>query len=430
MIDKSNPCKFPLENENENEIAAAQKKQPLFSFPKFTLNYLIPFMAPLFWEFTDIFIKRYVKSNSLKLPKSLFMLLSSVYLLGGLTHFIVQKFNNPENNNENENDENDERGNKRTTSLVIEYYKKAQKERLIRTIKLTALVTLIGSIGESSLTNTDLGDIFDLRLFFLIFTSLFYALLSKKKIYIHQIISLMTSGFGMFIVILVKIIFQVLIKGNVYQWYQILFIIGKGFTHSFELIISKYIMESLLVPPLKYLLISGIFKFLYGFLIELIIDFFIYLFNFKKIEKTFTSFSSLVSSENKTICILCLIGIFFSSTIFQILVYLTNYHFSPILLVVTDLFSPLLQLIVEEITGIGIGGRLGPLEFILYFIGFVICFIAMVIYNELVICNFCGLNENTAENIYKRGINEQKNCLKRMSNTSDDSNINYYLEYE
>ena len=162
-------------------------------------------------------------------------------------------------------------------------------------------------------------------------------------------------------------------------------------------------------------------------MIELSIDLY---WIFKGEENLFSTFKFLIDSENKTTCILCLIGIFFSSTIFQILVYLTNYHFSPILLVVTDLLSSLLQLIIEEITGIGIGGRPKPIEFVLCFIGFVICFIAMVIYNELIICNFCGLNENTAENIYKRGINEQKNCLKRMSNTSDDSNINDYLEYE
>ena len=119
-------------------------------------------------------------------------------------------------------------------------------------------MTLVGSFGESSLMSTELVGIFDLRLFYLIFTSLIYVVLSKKNIYIHQIISLIASGFGMIIVISVKIICK---KGGEINLLGVVIIIIKGFNHSLELVISKYIMDSLLVPPLRYLFISGIFKF-------------------------------------------------------------------------------------------------------------------------------------------------------------------------
>ena len=76
MIDKNNQHKYALVN--ENGIADNQKKQPLFTFTKFTINYLVPFMAPLFWEFTDIFQNLYQNDNRKKASNSLLMLLSSV----------------------------------------------------------------------------------------------------------------------------------------------------------------------------------------------------------------------------------------------------------------------------------------------------------------------------------------------------------------
>ena len=403
----------------ETELLGAQKKQPLFSFVKITKYYLIPFMVPLFWEITDIFQRLYLNSNEILLKKPstpLLVLLSLVYLFGGLTHFITRKNNILKD--QNENDKNKNRPNNPRESIVIDLFEQNQKQRLIKCIKITAIITLIGSIGESSVMSTKLISIFDIRLFYLIFTSLFYVIFSKKKLFNHQIISLVTSGLGMIIVILVKILYQ---KGGEINWLEVLFIVIRGIIHSVELVVGKYIMESILIPPLLYLFISGIFKFTY----EFSIDFF---YSFREEESLFVSFKYLVDDENKISSIIFLILFFFSSMIFQILVYLTNYYFSPILLAITDLLSPLLQLIFEEITGIGIGGRLGLYEFVFTITGYMICLVAMVFYNELIICNFCGLNENTVQNISKRGVNEQKTILRNVSDENNIDNIDCDLE--
>ena len=405
----------------ETELLGAQKKQPLFSFVKITKYYLIPFMVPLFWEITDIFQRLYLNSNEILLKKPstpLLVLLSLVYLFGGLTHFITRKNNILKDQNKNENDKNKNRPNNPRESIVIDLFEQNQKQRLIKCIKITAIITLIGSIGESSVMSTKLISIFDIRLFYLIFTSLFYVIFSKKKLFNHQIISLVTSGLGMIIVILVKILYQ---KGGEINWLEVLFIVIRGIIHSVELVVGKYIMESILIPPLLYLFISGIFKFTY----EFSIDFF---YSFREEESLFVSFKYLVDDENKISSIIFLILFFFSSMIFQILVYLTNYYFSPILLAITDLLSPLLQLIFEEITGIGIGGRLGLYEFVFTITGYMICLVAMVFYNELIICNFCGLNENTVQNISKRGVNEQKTILRNVSDENNIDNIDCDLE--
>ena len=117
---------------------------------------------------------------------------------------------------------------------------------------------------------------------------------------------------------------------------------------------------------------------------------------------------------------------YFSSTIFQILIYLTNYYFSLILLFVTDLLSLLFQLIFEEITGIDIGGPLGLYEFVFAITGYMVWIIAFLIYNELIIIyNFCGLNEKTTKNISTKGSNKQT-----INNALDESYIDRDLESE
>ena len=90
------------------------------------------------------------------------------------------------------------------------------------------------------------------------------------------------------------------------------------------------------------------------------------------------------------------------------MVFLTIYYFSPTFFVITDLFSPLFQLIIFKI----LDGVPTNNEFLFIIIGYIICIIASLFYNELIICNFCGLSENTAENIRKRGQEEQRESLK------------------
>ena len=83
-----------------------------------------------------------------------------------------------------------------------------------------------------------------------------------------------------------------------------------------------------------------------------------------------------------------------SSTIYVI------YYFSPILLTLTDSISPMLTWIInicQELPKENI-----YLTIIFNSCGYIIQLIAALIYNELIICNFCNLNEYTKKYLQER----------------------------
>ena len=81
---------------------------------------------------------------------------------------------------------------------------------------------------------------------------------------------------------------------------------------------------------------------------------------------------------------------------------------------VTDIISPMLLWIVTTIED----GPIMP-DIIVCPIGYFISLLSSLIYNEIIIFNFCGLNENT-----KKFIEERQNIeTKKLS--KDEDNIKY-----
>jgi hypothetical protein len=62
------------------------------------------------------------------------------------------------------------------------------------------------------------------------------------------------------------------------------------------------------------------------------------------------------------------------------------------------------------------------LKFIFELIGYIIIFFGALILNEIIVLNFWGLNENTYENISKRGILESKLLGEIGPNYENDDN--------
>ena len=94
--------------------------------------------------------------------------------------------------------------------------------------------------------------------------------------------------------------------------------------------------------------------------------------------------------ENITIIILYLIITFISASALAIFTFLTIFYFSPILVMLTDIISPTLLWIAMTIEN----GAIMP-DAVIYPIGYIITLIACLIYNEIIILNFWGLNKNT-----------------------------------
>ena len=114
--------------------------------------------------------------------------------------------------------------------------------------------------------------------------------------------------------------------------------------------------------------------------------------------------------DNKGLISLYIILCFIFATILQFLTLLVIFYFSPILLMVTDIISPMLTWIVSTIEG----ERELP-GVVLNPIGYLIVLFSSLIYNEIIIFNFCGLSENTKKFVEIR-LNEESKDLRKTEN--------------
>ena len=99
------------------------------------------------------------------------------------------------------------------------------------------------------------------------------------------------------------------------------------------------------------------------------------------------------------------------------------YIFSPELFAITDIFSPLFSLIalwIQEKEKNGI-------KIFLFVFGYLIIALGAFIYNEIIVCNFCGLNQNTWKAIDQKAYEdwlgkETKDTLdSNYDNSADDT---------
>ena len=90
------------------------------------------------------------------------------------------------------------------------------------------------------------------------------------------------------------------------------------------------------------------------------------------------------------------------NTILQILIFFVVYIFSPEIFAISDIFSPLFSFIALciEIKETRV------LKIILTILGYLIIAIGAFIYNEIIVCNFCKLNENTWKAIDQKAKDE------------------------
>ncbi len=106
---------------------------------------------------------------------------------------------------------------------------------------------------------------------------------------------------------------------------------------------------------------------------------------------------------------------FLFCSLLQIFSFLVVYYFSPLLLVVTDIISPMLSWALGNIIETE-----SYHDLFFNSIGYFIELIAAFIYNEIIICNFCDFNKYTKKCIEERQ-NKELNSLKMDENDNDTS---------
>ena len=103
-----------------------------------------------------------------------------------------------------------------------------------------------------------------------------------------------------------------------------------------------------------------------------------------------------------------LIFTFIFDTATEAFTLLVIFYFSPILLMVTDIISPMLLWVATTIQD----GQDLP-DVVLNPIGYLIVLFASLIYNEIIILNFCNLSKDTKKFVELR-LNEEKDDLKKQ----------------
>ena len=99
----------------------------------------------------------------------------------------------------------------------------------------------------------------------------------------------------------------------------------------------------------------------------------------------------------------------------QLLILLALFYFPPTLLIITDMIDPFLSWIIEIIKD---DGEIP--DDVLYPLGYIIIIFSALIYNEIIIFNFCGLNKDTKKFVNQRLYKE----LEEIKNTHDEIKSN------
>ena len=235
------------------------------------------------------------------------------------------------------------------------------------------------------------------RAYFLFFFTLFNIFIFKKRIYRHQKLALLITIIGLIPIYLSFGLF--LDKDNYYIIYDIFLFIG-SFCYSVYLVLINYLSLKQQIAVLRLLFYQGLLCFTYTIIIYIAIS------QIRTGNPTTYIYNIFHCSETNYICVsfyyFKIIMYFILNTVLQALIFLVVYMFSPELFAISDIWSPLFSFIalciqIKEHNGIKI---------FLTVLGYLIIAVGAFIYNELIVCNFCKLNENTWKAIARKANND------------------------
>ncbi len=252
--------------------------------------------------------------------------------------------------------------------------------------------------------------IFEIRIYHVIFNTIFCKIILGYEIYKHQLLSLILILIGWAFISVP--IFVKLTIGDIY--YNVLFFFGAIF-YPLYLVLLKYIIENYYISVYLDMFFIGI--------ILLIISSFLTIGNS---FMNYSNFSDLFNifdfAKDKLLIFLA----FASGTIVKFIFCIIIQNFSPNIFVLTNVISS----IITWIYNIGYKRKPEKTMYIIFLsIGYFIILISCLIYNEIIILNFCKLNENTNFNINER-LEIDKKLADFLSSKEYDDIGDYYIPHK
>ena len=390
-----------MDNNNEN----LNQKECIFSLAKINKYFLFPFLVPIICTMANyIIILGNFENNAPKINFTFLLSIYSIlaYILGGLLYFVSFIRTQAE------------KAKRRVTihlqksRIQLIYKKITPNKNKKKMCGILFLMSLFLSIFINIFAYSYKTIVFEKRLLYLFFISIFSKYILKSQIYRHQILSLSLASIGL-IILLIPVLSNIKID-NI-----LIFVINifSAPIYSLFLVLIKYLTHNYYLPPLLCLLLIGLTS-----LIITLIGFIIYsLIKFNDFSYIVDNFR--ISEYNMGIgfYIYAILGLLFTSLL-QIFSFLVIDYFSPILLVITEIIDPMISWIltcIQEPESVK--------NILLKVIGYFIEIVAALIYNEIIICNFCKLNKYTKRCIMERQ-NKEINDLIISEEGSENENEN------
>ena len=237
------------------------------------------------------------------------------------------------------------------------------------------------------------------RVYFLFFITLINIFIFKKQLFKHQKLALFITFIG---IIPIYTSFGLYLNTKEYSiLYDILLLIG-SLCYSVYLVFIKYLTLNKQMPVFLLLFYQGILCSIYTIIIYCIMSL--------SLKGDFTYIYNIFHCyESNYLCIthnyIKIIFYFILNIVLQALIFLVVYIFSPELFAISDIWSPLFSCIALWIQERDTNKHPG-LEIFLHVFGYLIIAFGAFIYNEIIVCNFCGFNKNTWKAIDQKAYND------------------------
>ena len=381
--------------------------EPPFSFQKLNKYFLMPFFVPIIC-FTTKFFSEAMKLNDREIDIKdvtednthtfvfMYQIIQSICLiLGGLTYFISHQ-----------------KAKRRKDSGSYNVSYTITKRSLLRSSsegsiemenKIDIKKNLIIIFMPILIISYNLGIAYGVgypqlekRVYFLFFITLINIFIFKKEIYRHQKLALLITAIG---IIPIYVSFGLFLKTDEYNIIYDVFLFIGSFCYSVYLVLIKYLTTTKRFAVFRLLLYQGLLCFAYTIILYIVISL------ARKGDLTYL-YNIFHCSETNYICVsfyyFKIIMYLILNTVLQALIFLVVYIFSPELFAISDIWSPLFSFIalciqIKEDKW---------LKIFLTVLGYLIIAVGAFIYNELIVCNFCKLNENTWKAIDRKAYND------------------------
>ena len=353
-----------------NSTKKANKERKFISCAKINKYFFIPFLSPVF-----IFIRDVLLDHAHKKTKGLRKILQ-YELYDGIMHsgcillYVITYIRT---------------GKERKIQNI--YLKQlSNKKTEHNKIKIILIILTIGFSLNNYISSKMLFEsytVFEMRIYHVIFNAIFCRFILGYKVYKHQLLSILLILVG-WILISIPIYHNFTANDIIVNLQFMVF----GIFYPLYLALVKYIIENYYVSVYLYMFFIGVTLIIISIILNIINSLFIY-------SNCFDFINVFDFASNKLLLFFAIV----SGTIVKFILCITLQNFSPNIFILTNIISTLMSWIYKLAYKRKIDETL---NIICLSIGYFIIFISCLIYNEIIILNFCGLGDNTNTNINKR----------------------------